>query len=47
MQVVPVLYSKIAEFSETLPVVMDLRNKDLQKHHWDQINEIFHRDIKV
>jgi dynein heavy chain len=44
---VPILLSKIQEFKETLPVVSDLRNKDLQRHHWEEINKILGHDLRT
>ena len=44
--VVALLREKISEFQNTLPVVSDLRNPDLQKHHWDAIQRLLNHDVK-
>jgi dynein heavy chain len=44
--VVALLREKISEFQNTLPVVSDLRNPDLQKHHWDAIQKLLAHDVK-
>jgi len=44
--VVGLLREKIAAFQNTLPVVSDLRNPDLQKHHWDAIQKLLNHDVR-
>jgi len=45
--VVGLLRDKISAFQHTLPVVSDLRNPDLQKHHWEQITKLLQHDVKA
>jgi hypothetical protein len=36
-RVLPVLRDKVFEFKEILPVILNLRNKDLKARHWDKV----------
>ena len=36
----------VAEFKETIPVVMDLRNETLKPRHWDQLHDLVGYQIK-
>ena len=44
--VLEILKDLIHEFKETMPVVVALRNKDLQDIHWHQIIQIIGRGFK-
>mmetsp|Transcript_44339 Transcript_44339/g.86753 ORF Transcript_44339/g.86753 Transcript_44339/m.86753 type:complete len:4144 (+) Transcript_44339:98-12529(+) len=45
--VVPILRKKISHFQETMPIVTDLRNPNLQEHHWAEINSLLNYDVQA